>query len=436
MDILSRLEGKVDAGEVVYIEKISRSVSFKGWKIRGSESTQERGYAVRVIKDGKIGVAATTDESAIDDMVENAIKSAQYGEEIEIEFPGQADQYPSPDIHDARLTEIQIPELADFGRELMANLEKYRDECDSEISVSASAVRFRLQNTSGFDGEYQKTYFGMSAELMRVKGNDIYMAWDFFVSPKYPSDKSEPLSKIVGRIDEIMQHADNIVSLSSGQIPVVFSPYGAFVLFMPLQVGLNGENIYTKTSPVYDKLGQKLFDEKLTIVDDGTLDGRVASAPFDDEGVPKRKLPLVENGVLKNFLFDLVTAKKAGYETNGCAQRSLFSAPSPSTSNVIVSGGDVSVDDIIADIKEGLIVESVLGLGQGNILSGAFSNPVATGFKIENGKIVGRVKNVAIAGNIYENLKQITAISREQKWIYGSYLVPYIRLDNVSVVSK
>ena len=436
MDILEKLAGRVDAGEVVYIEKTSKSVSFKGWKIRGSESTQERGWAVRVIKDGKIGVSATTDENAIDDMIENAIQSARYGEELPLEFPGKADSYPSPDIYDSRLTGVGIPDLADFGRELMAVLEKYRAECDSEIDVGATSVRFKLANTSGFEGEYEKTSFSLSGSLMRVKGNDIYMAWDFFVSPKYPAEKSEPISKISGRIDEIMRHADNIVSLPSGQIPVVFSPYGAFVLLMPLNMGLNGENIYTKTSPIYDKLGEKLFDEKLTITDDGTLNGRVSSAPFDDEGVPKRKLPLVENGVLKNFLFDLATAKKAGYQTNGCAQRSLFSSPSPSTSNVIVAAGDTPLEDIIADIKEGLMVESVLGLGQGNILSGAFSNPVATGFKIENGKIVGRVKNVAIAGNIYENLKQITAISKEQKWIYGSYLVPYIRLDNVSVVSK
>ncbi len=436
MDILEKLAGRVDAGEVIYIEKTSKSVSFKGWKIRGSESTQERGWAVRVIKDGKIGVSATTDENAIDDMIENAIQAAKYGEELALEFPGKADSYPSPDIYDSRLTEVGIPDLADFGRELMATLEKYRAECDNEIDVGATTVRFKLANTSGFEGEYEKTSFSLSGSLMRVKGNDIYMAWDFFVSPKYPADKSEPISKISGRIDEIMRHADNIVSLSSGQIPVIFSPYGAFVLLMPLNAGLNGENIYTKTSPIYDKLGEKLFDEKLTITDDGTLDGKVSSAPFDDEGVPKKKLPLVENGVLKNFLFDLATAKKAGYQTNGCAQRSLFSSPSPSTSNVIVAGGDTPLEDIIADIKEGLVVESVLGLGQGNILSGAFSNPVATGFKIENGKIVGRVKNVAIAGNIYENLKQITAISKEQKWVYGSYLVPYIRLDNVSVVSK
>ena len=436
MDILEKLAGRVDAGEVVYIEKTSKSVSFKGWKIRGSESTQERGWAVRVIKDGKIGISATTDENAVDDMIENAIKSAEYGEQIEIEFPKKADSYPSPQIFDTKIRDVDIPKLADFGRELIANLEKYRGECDSEIEVSSGVVKFHLANTSGFDGEYEKSSFALSSELMRVKGNDIYMAWDFFLSPNLPGDITEPVSKIVGRIDEIMRYADQIVPLSSGQIPVVFSPYGAFVLFMPLNAGLNGENIYTKTSPIYDKLGEKLFDDKLTVTDDGTLDGRVASAPFDDEGVPKKKLPLVENGVLKNFLFDLATAKKSGYQTNGCAQRSLFSSPSPGTSNIIVAGGDTPLEDIIADIKEGLVVESVLGLGQGNILSGAFSNPVATGFKIENGKIVGRVKNVAIAGNIYENLKQITAISKEQKWVYGSYLVPYIRLDNVSVVSK
>ncbi|MCD6595566.1 TldD/PmbA family protein [bacterium] len=436
MELLGKLQGRVDSGEVIYLEKSARGVSFKGWKIRGSESTQERGYAVRVIVDGKVGTAATTDENAVDEMVDNAIEAAKFGEEIELEFPSKSEQYAEPKIMDSKVESVDIPKLADIGNELISRIEQYRSDCDNDVDISTSQVKLKITNTNGFENEYEKTAFSLSGSLVRVKDNDIYMAWDFYVSTHFPDSRNEAIDPIVKRLDEIMQYANAIVPAPSGQVPIVFSPFGAAVLLLPLSVGLNGNNIYTKTSPVFDKLGQKLFDEKLTVSDDGTIDGKVSSTPFDDEGIPKKPMPLIQNGVLKNFLFDLTTAKKSGYETNGCASRSLFSPPSPDTSNVIIGNGEHSIDDIIADIKEGIIVESVLGMGQGNVLSGAFSNPVATGFKIENGKIVGRVKNVAIAGNIYENMKDIAAISSERKWVYGAYYIPYIRMDNLSVVGK
>jgi len=436
MELLEKLRGRIDSGEVIYVEKRSRSVNYKGWKIRGSESTQERGYAVRVIVDGKVGTAATTDSEAVDEMVENAIEAAKLGEKLELEFPAKAEDYAVPDIFDKQLLVTGIPVLADFGKELMSRLEQYRNECDIEIDASTYQGKIKIANTGGFEGEYEKTFFSLSGSLIRVKENDIYMAWDYFVTSHYPADSEDAILPIVGRIDQIMQYADSIVSAPSGNVPVILSPHGALVALLPLSVGLNGDNIYTKTSPIFDKVGQKLFDDKFSIIDDGTLDKRSGSTPFDAEGIPKKKLPMIENGVLKNFYFDLTTAKKSGYKSNGCAGRSIFSPPSPGPSNVIVESGNDSIMDIIADIKEGIIVESVLGMGQGNILSGAFSNPVATGFKIENGKITGRVKNVAIAGNVYDNLKNIAAISKESKWIYGSYNLPYIMLDNLSVVSK
>jgi len=92
--------------------------------------------------------------------------------------------------------------------------------------------------------------------------------------------------------------------------------------------------------------------------------------------------------------------------------------------------------DMIAGIGEGLLIENVLGLGQGNIISGAFSNPVDLGFKIEKGEIVGRVKNVSIAGNVYDVLKDVAAVSRETQWVYNSLNMPYILIADMNVVAK
>ncbi len=94
------------------------------------------------------------------------------------------------------------------------------------------------------------------------------------------------------------------------------------------------------------------------------------------------------------------------------------------------------MDEIIAGIDEGLLVESPLGLGQGNVISGAFSNNLSLAFKIKGGKIVGRVKDVSVAGNIYQDMQHIEALSSESEWVYGGIQLPYILLPELNVVTR
>jgi PmbA protein len=103
---------------------------------------------------------------------------------------------------------------------------------------------------------------------------------------------------------------------------------------------------------------------------------------------------------------------------------------------LIIEAGDTPVAEMIAGIDEGLLVNDVLGLGQGNILSGAFSNPLSLAFKIEKGEIVGRVKDVSIAGNVYELLPEISAVSEEREWQFTFVHMPYILMPEINVVAQ
>jgi PmbA protein len=183
-------------------------------------------------------------------------------------------------------------------------------------------------------------------------------------------------------------------------------------------------------------LGERLFDPCLTLLDDPTIDGRPGSASHDDEALPHRRQTYVERGELRRFAYDLKTAAQAGVEPTGNGERGLFSPPSPSFSNLVIVAGDRPVAEMVGGLKLGLLVDMPLGLGQGNAISGAFSNNLALAYKIENGEIVGRVKDVSIAGNVYRDLKAIEAISAESEWVDGSLLLPYILLPELSVVTK
>jgi PmbA protein len=238
------------------------------------------------------------------------------------------------------------------------------------------------------------------------------------------------------RIAQKLRLAREGATLRSGRMPVLFAPTGALVLGLPLMLGLDGKNVYTRNSPMAEKVGDKLFDAKITVVDDATLDGRFGSAPYDDEGVAHRRNVLVEEGMLRGFVYDLKTAAQMGVESTGNGSRSLFSPPSPSPSNLLFEPGDTPLAEMLAGIDEGLLVDTALGLGQGNVVSGAFSNTLGLAFKIEKGEIVGRVKDVSIAGNIYELLQDVAAVSRETEWLYYNFRLPYVLLADMNVITK
>ena len=219
-------------------------------------------------------------------------------------------------------------------------------------------------------------------------------------------------------------------------MPVIFKPSGVgSALFSPLLTAFNGKIVYNGASPLRDKLGTQVFDTKFSLYDDATIPYCVASCPCDDEGIPGRKTPLVEQGVASHFIYDLQTAGLAHTSSTGNGSRN-GGLPAPSSNSVVIAEGNVSFDDMVHDIKTGLIIEEPLGASQGNVLNGDFSGNVLLGYKIENGEITGRVKNTMVSGNIYKILKQLTAIGNDGRWIGGYFFTPSIYCPDVSVATK
>jgi PmbA protein len=225
-------------------------------------------------------------------------------------------------------------------------------------------------------------------------------------------------------------------TVPSKSLPVVFTPLGiASALLGPLLLAFNGKTVLEGASPLKDKLGKQVFDRKLSLWDDATVPYGVGSYPFDDEGVPSEHLSLVANGVVTNFLYDLQTAALAGTQSTGNGKR-VGGFPSPAISSLILEKGDVSFRAMVEDMKEGLVVEEVMGAEQGNLLGGDFGGNVLLGYKVENGEIVGRVKDTMIAGNVYQVLKELVAIGQEARWVGGIVQTPPLYCSGVSVTTK
>jgi PmbA protein len=227
---------------------------------------------------------------------------------------------------------------------------------------------------------------------------------------------------ILGEIIKDLDHSKKIVDAPTGDLPVFVHPDGLNMFLWPVMQGVNGRNVAKGESPLKGRLGEQILDPAITIIDDPHLDFDNGAFSIDDYGIPTRDITIIRNGVLENFLYDYDTAGMAGAEptgNNGCR-------PYSST----VPAGARSKDELLAGIKDGLIVRQVLGFGQSNIINGDFASNVGLGFRVKDGKVVGRVKDVMIAGNIYDILKSGVELSRETDPIAR---MPYAVISGVSV---
>jgi PmbA protein len=322
--------------------------------------------------------------------------------------------------------------MLEIGEEIIELILQADSDARVDISLERGMEMFSLKNSAGADISFKRSPLTISVTVQRVRGDDLVYLFSVQGMTKLGEDYLSPIK----RMSENLERAKKSASMSSGRMPVLFAPRGALTLFLPHLQGLNGRNVYTGISPMANKVGEKLFDNKLTLIDDPLIDGKYGSAPFDDEGVVHKRTVLIENGVVKSFYYDLKTAAQMGVEPTGNGSRDLFNPPRPNPTNMIIEAGDTPLAEMIASIDEGLLVNDVLGLGQGNVISGAFSNPLGLAFKIEKGEIVGRVKDVSIAGNVYELLPEVAAVSEESEWEYIFVNMPYVLLPEVNVVAR
>jgi PmbA protein len=431
MDILKQLQTQAEQVEVMNLKTESTTVEYEANKLKTSKVAQTQGTAVRVVRNGRLGFAASSDVKAENKLMANALESAAYGDKVPIQF---SIPQPGPVVatYDQKLAEFPIPRLVEIGQEILDLLLPIDPEARININLNRGVTEMTLRNQAGTDITVSRSPFSIMADISVIHGDDILILFDMIGTTIWDDQYLD----FAHRLAEKLEMAKKITTLQPGHMPVLFSPTGSLVLGIPLMEGLDGKNVFTGISPLIGKVGEKLFDSKVSLIDDATIDGRFSSASYDDEGVPHRRNPLVVNGVVNGFYYDLKTAAQSGVESTGNGNRGLFNPPYPSATNMIIQAGETQLADMIASIDEGVLIEDVLGLGQGNIISGAFSNPVALGFKIEKGEIVGRVKDVSIAGNVYEVLQSVTAISRETQWVYNSLNLPYILIPDMNVVAK
>jgi len=288
-------------------------------------------------------------------------------------------------------------------------------------------------NTKGVREVQRGSHVNFGLEFSKVSQSDFFQLYGGRSARRIKD------LDIDGVVDDLLKKAKwgkRIAEVKSGNFPVIFSPEASISLFEYLIGAASGKSVREGTSKLAGKLGKKVFAEGLTITDDPTIDFAESSYELDDEGVPGKMKNLIEKGVVKNFYYDLYEAAKAKVKPTGNGDRHPYMQAQPSVSNILISGGEKPYSKLIKNIKQGLLVNFLLGAGQNNPYNGDFQFGIILGFLIENGEIVGRVKNASIAGNVFDLLRNNLMWLSSDRETLGAFTSPFICLDGISVTSK
>jgi len=430
-NILAQAKKVAEEVEVFMVSSEEIPVQFEANRLKHIQSKQSRRLALRIVRQGKIGYSATTELGDSQRLVNNAVETAQFGMPAKFDFPSLV-SYPRVEVFDSDMESVSIEEMVRLGEELITMVRGHTPEIVCQVGVLKSITSVRIINSRGGQANYRISTFGLGIEGSLIRDTDMLFVGES-QSSCHPILGSEAVAETVIQQLEL---AKNRASVPSKPLPVIFTPNGvASALILPLMAAFNGKIVLEGASPIGNRLGQPVFDKKLWLWDDPTIAYRPESRPCDDEGIPSQRTPLIEQGTVANFIYDLQTAALAHTQSTGNGSRNR-GLPAPSPSAFIIAPGNTTFDEMVNDIKEGLIIEQLMGAEQGNILGGDFSGNVLLGYKVESGKIVGRVKDTMVSGNVYQILKQIIAVGSDTKWV-GSFLqTPYLYCPSLSVASK
>jgi PmbA protein len=424
-----------DKAEVYSHDYSYAPVSFKDAKLHDIQTKFQSGLSIRIIKDGKLGFAYTRNLIDREELIANALDSLKGGVEAEYDFPLTKD-LPNLSTYDPALESVSATELVQECTRV-CDLLKSRTEGEIEMSAFCYTEKTRIINTEGTDVSTQSGFYGMY-------GGVVYPGSASGIIRSHLSKRFEKTpDDVIDEVVDLYGSSAKVVELKGGKMKALFMPNSMYSLNWRILSGTSAKSIYEKISPIAGKIGEKIFSDKLTIYDDPLDDSHPEARAFDDEGVACKPLTIIDGGVLKNFYYDLHYATKLESKSTGHGHRvarwggdSITLKPTPSLSHLRMATGDKSFRELVGSIDRGVIIEGALGAHSGNIPNGDYSIGLSPGLYVENGEIRGRVKDVMVAGNVYETLKKVIDVgSRLYPSFSGEWVAPML-IDDVSVAAK
>lgn len=433
--ILQLAAPRTEAAEVYFVSSQDTPIEFENNRLKSLQTKAIQGVALRVIRNGRLGFASSTDLTRLEDLVDAAVQTAEIGSPADFEFAANFHSWDGA----VNFSEPQSPHgeppttaaLVEMGEHLIHRIHDYNPEILVDVSFHLVSRTVRIATSQDVYAERTSRTTSASLSGNLVRGEDFLQAGSSDVARDQPLDYDRILNQVLQKYRWAEQNA----TIQSGTYPVLFLPRAAGITLGSLFSSvLSGQSVVQKASPLADKVGETLFDSRLSLFEDPTAG--VNACRFDDEGTPTNRKVLIDQGTVMNFYWDRRWAAKAGLTSTGNGFRGGLSRPSPGLVNFCVTPGSTPTATLIAGIKEGIIVDQVLGAGQSNQLAGEFSVNLDLGYKVENGEIVGRLKNTMVAGSIFEAFQNLVDLGDQPEWLGGRAQVPSMMFAQLGVASR
>jgi PmbA protein len=416
---------------------VSRHVRVYEGKVESLSDAGGRGVGVRAFSDGRSGYAYGTDlgDEGVAELARSAVEAARVADPDE--HDGLPDEFGS-----AAVEGLASPELAGWSTErkveLALDVERAARAHEGVTQVenavySDAEAHVAIANSRGFAAGYSATEAWAYASAFAGEGADLMTGLGVGLG----RDPAALDPEAIG--DEAAERAIALVGArqpDSRRCPVLLDAFVAASFLGFIGSMLSADAVQRGRSLFADREGEEVADPALELVDDGTDPEGPASAPFDGEGSPRGRTPLIEDGRLRTFLFDARTARKAGRRTTANANRGSYrTPPSVGTSNLMVAPGRAGLGELAAQAGDGLYVTDVAGLHSGvNPVSGTFSVG-ASGRLIEAGELGRPVRELTIASDLVTMLRSVRAVGSEARWVPfgGSVKAPPVLIGEMAV---
>ena len=420
-----------DAADAVLLGGTSLGVQRRLGKTEHLERSEGRNLGLRVFIGQRSAMVSSSavDPAGFQQLAERAVAMAKVVPEDK--FSGLAEEAAPPAANGLDLDDPAEPDAAQLIARAAAAEEAALAVPGVTNTEGAEAGYGRTEvvvvTSAGFAGHFWRSGHSVSATALAGAGTGMQRDYDFS-SAVHLSDLENPEG--IGRTaGEKAVARLNPQRPKTAKVPVVFDPRVATSLVGHLAGAINGASVARGTTFLKDKLGQQIFPAEVAIIDDPLRRRGLRSRPFDGEGVPSRKHLVIDGGVLTTWFLDSRSARQLGMKTTGHAGRSVGGPPAPGASNIYLAAGKLTPAALMADIKLGLYVTELIGMGV-NGVTGDYSRGAA-GFMIRDGAIAEPVAEITIAGNLLEMFAHLTP-ANDLRFRRGTD-APTVRVDGMTL---
>jgi PmbA protein len=432
-DLIKRAKkAGADSADAVAFRSASLSIAWRLGKFEKLDRSEARDLGLRVFVGKRQAIVSSTDHSreALDELIARAVAMARIAPEdptCGIADPSEiATRVPELDICDpVEPSAERLIEISRAAEDAARAVKGVTNSEGAEAGWSSSVIA--LAATNGFAQSYANSSHSFAASVLAGTGTAMERDYEFS-SAVHAEDLRRP--EDVGReAGERAVRRLGARKMKTQSAPVVLDPRVSRGILGHLTGAINGAAIARATSFLKDQMGKQVFASGITIVEDPHRRRGMRSKPFDGEGLANRRWNLIDKGVLTTWLLDLASSRKLGLKSTGHAARGTGGPPGPSATNVYMEPGKLTPKALMADIKSGLYVTELIGMGV-NSVTGDYSRG-ATGFWIENGELAYPVSELTIAGNLKTMFMNLTP-ANDLEFRYGVD-TPTLRIEGLTV---